>query len=229
MYFQVTRGVAKRDHAFPKNVEPTVFLMSNPLVNPAREDVEKGGVALSAADNRWLRCDIKSTSLIGTCLLRQLSAEAGGAETILFRDGRLTEASSSNVFVVKNGVLAVPPESNLILPGITYDVVVGARARRRHGARAARGDAGRGARRGRGLGHLLVQGCLSHRRAGRRQDRRRQARSALPSHVRAVPGVQAQCDARGQARARIWLCVGAQVPSPDGGSPARVSCEFPSR
>lgn len=124
VYFQVTRGVAKRDHAFPKNVEPTVFMMSNPLVNPPREQVVRGGKAISAADNRWLRCDIKSTSLIGNCLLRQLSAEAGGAETILFRDGKLTEASSANVFIVKRGVVAAPPKSNLILPGITYDVVV---------------------------------------------------------------------------------------------------------
>src|SRR3982074_3741281 len=92
IYFQVTRGVAKRDHALPKNVEPTVFMMSNPLVNPPAEQVQKGGSAVSARDNRWLRCDIKSTSLIGNCLLRQLSAEAGGAETILFRDGILTEA-----------------------------------------------------------------------------------------------------------------------------------------
>ena len=123
VYFQVTRGVAKRDHAFPKNVEPTVFMMSNPLVNPPKEQVEKGGAAVSAVDNRWLRCDIKSISLIGNCLLRQLSAETGSAETILFRDGKLTEASASNVFIVKGGVIQSPPKSNLILPGITYDVV----------------------------------------------------------------------------------------------------------
>ena len=71
----MTRGVAKRDHAFPKDAEPTVFMMSNPLVNPPREQVEKGGTAVSARDHRWLRCDIKSISLIGNCLLRQLSAE----------------------------------------------------------------------------------------------------------------------------------------------------------
>jgi len=124
VYFQVTRGVAKRDHAFPKNVEPTVFMMSNPLVNPPAEQVQKGGSAVSAKDNRWLRCDIKSTSLIGNCLLRQLSAETGGAETILFRDGILTEASASNVFIVKAGAIRCPPKGNLILPGITYDVVV---------------------------------------------------------------------------------------------------------
>ncbi|HEX2332252.1 MAG TPA: D-amino acid aminotransferase [Burkholderiales bacterium] len=124
MYFQVTRGAAKRDHAFPANVEPTVFMMSNPLVNPPPAQVEKGASAVGAQDYRWLRCDIKSISLIGNCLLRQLSAEAGGAETILFRDGRLTEASASNVFIVKRGVIQSPSKSNLILPGITYDVVV---------------------------------------------------------------------------------------------------------
>jgi D-alanine transaminase len=123
VYFQVTRGVAKRDHAFPKSAEPTVFMMATPLVNPPREQVENGAVAVSAEDYRWLRCDIKSISLIGNVLLRQLSAEAGAAETILFRDGKLTEASASNVFVVKGGVIAGPPKSSLILPGITYDVV----------------------------------------------------------------------------------------------------------
>ena len=123
VYFQVTRGVAKRDHAFPKNVEPTVFMMSNPLVNPPREQVEKGASAVSARDYRWHRCDIKSISLIGNCLLRQLSAESGAAETILFREGKLTEASASNVFAVKRGVILSPAKDELILPGITYDVV----------------------------------------------------------------------------------------------------------
>ena len=123
VYFQVTRGVAKRDHAFPKNVEPTVFMMSNALVNPPAEQVARGGAAVSAQDNRWLRCDIKSISLVGNVLLRQLSAEAGAAETILFRDAKLTEASASNVFIVRRGVIQSPPKSSLILAGITYDVV----------------------------------------------------------------------------------------------------------
>ena len=123
VYFQVTRGVAKRDHAFPKEAAPTVFVMSNPLVNPPAELVERGAAAVTAVDNRWLRCDIKSISLIGNVLLRQHSADVGAVETILFRDGKLTEASASNVFIVKRGAILSPPKSNLILPGITYDVV----------------------------------------------------------------------------------------------------------
>ena len=124
VYLQVTRGVAKRDHAFPKGVKPTVFMMSNPLVTPAPALVESGVACVTAQDYRWLNCDIKSVSLLGNCLLRQLSVDAGAAETILFRDGRLTEASASNVFVVRDGVLLTPPKDNLVLPGITYDVVL---------------------------------------------------------------------------------------------------------
>jgi D-alanine transaminase len=124
VYFQVTRGVAKRDHAFPKDAVPTVFMMSNPLSTPSPEAVERGVSAVSAIDDRWLHCDIKSISLIGNVLLRQISADAGGAETILFRNGKLSEASASNVFAVKGGVILSPAKSHLILPGITYDVVV---------------------------------------------------------------------------------------------------------
>ncbi len=124
VYFQVTRGVARRDHAFPKDAAPTVFMMSNPLVNPPKELVERGAKCVSANDFRWQRCDIKSISLIGNCLLRQVSADVDAVETILFRDGLLTEASASNVFIVKGGVVMGPPKSNFILPGITYDVVV---------------------------------------------------------------------------------------------------------
>lgn len=124
VYFQVTRGVAKRDHAFPKGVTPTVFMMSNPLVTPSPALVDSGVACVSAEDYRWLNCDIKSVSLLGNCLLRQLSADVGATETILFRDGKLTEASSSNVFIVKNGVVLTPPKDNFVLPGITYDVVL---------------------------------------------------------------------------------------------------------
>jgi D-alanine transaminase len=124
IYLQVTRGVAKRDHAFPKVTTPTVFGMSNPLVTPAREVVDKGIHAITTIDYRWLKCDVKSTSLLGNCLLRQLAADAGALEVVMFRDGFLTEGSSSNVFVVKDGVILAPPKNHLVLPGITYDVVL---------------------------------------------------------------------------------------------------------
>ncbi len=124
VYLQVTRGVARRDHAFPKDVKQTVFMMSGPLTTPSREQIDKGVSAITASDFRWLKCDVKSVSLLGNCLLRQMAADAGATETILFRDGQLTEASASNVFVVKNGVLLAPPKNNLVLPGITYDVVL---------------------------------------------------------------------------------------------------------
>ncbi len=124
VYLQVTRGVARRDHAFPKDIKPTVFMMSSPLVTPAPALVESGVACVTAQDYRWLNCDIKSTSLLGNCMLRQLSVDAGAAETILFRDGQLTEASASNVFVVRDGVVLAPPKDHLVLPGITYDVVI---------------------------------------------------------------------------------------------------------
>ncbi len=124
VYLQVTRGLAKRDHAFPKGVKPTVFMMSSPLVTPQPALIESGVACITAQDYRWLNCDVKSVSLLGNCMLRQLSADVGAAETILFRDGRLTEASSSNVFVVRDGKLLTPPKDHLVLPGITYDVVL---------------------------------------------------------------------------------------------------------
>jgi D-alanine transaminase len=121
VYFQVTRGVAKRDHAFPAAVAPTVFMMSNPLATPAAEQVERGVAVVCADDNRWRRCDLKTISLVGNVLMRQLAADAGAVETVMFRDGWLTEASASNVLIVTGGVIVAPPKDNLILPGITYD------------------------------------------------------------------------------------------------------------
>jgi len=125
LYIQVTRGVPpKRDHVLPKGLKPTVFLMTYPLASPSREQVENGVKCITSPDFRWEKCNIKSTSLLGNVLARQLSADVGATETILFRDGMLTEASASNVFVVKNATVAAPPRDNLILLGITYDLLV---------------------------------------------------------------------------------------------------------
>lgn len=124
VYLHLTRGVAPREHAFPQGLKPTVFMMSNPLAQPAAALVERGVSAITAQDLRWLRCDIKSVSLLGNCWLRTLAADAGCAETILLRDGQLTEGSTANVFIVSGSRVIAPPKSHLMLPGVTYDVVV---------------------------------------------------------------------------------------------------------
>jgi len=120
VYFQVTRGVAPRDHAMVRGLRPTVFVMVNPLP-PISDAIRAKGVAcVTAADFRWQKAHIKSTSLLGAVLARQISVEAGAAETIMFRDGWLSEASSSNVWIVKDGQLMGPPKNNLVLTGIRY-------------------------------------------------------------------------------------------------------------
>ena len=126
LYLHITRGAAKRDHAFPKPpVTPTVFMMSNPLPAPPAELLQSGIACITAPDNRWLRCDIKSIALLPNVLLRQMAVDAGCAETILIRNNEfMTEGAASNIFVVKNGKLLAPPKDNLMLPGITYDVVL---------------------------------------------------------------------------------------------------------
>lgn len=130
VYLQVTRGAdERRNHAFPALVRPTVFLTTEPLLTPPDAQRERGVAAVSAADFRWLRCDLKTVSLLANCLLRQAAVDQGCAETVLFRDGFLTEGAASNIFVVRDGVLLAPPKSHLMLPGITYDVVLELAAR----------------------------------------------------------------------------------------------------
>ena len=131
LYLHITRGVAKRDHAFPQPpAAPTVFMMSSPLVPPSAELLKTGVSAVTAIDNRWLHCDIKAISLLPNVLLRQQAVDAGCAEAILIRQGKdetdsfMTEGAASNIFVVKNGTLLAPPKDNLMLPGITYDVIM---------------------------------------------------------------------------------------------------------
>lgn len=124
VYIQVTRGAPKkRDHVIPKGLEPTVFMMCYPLASPSKDAVENGVACVTSPDFRWEKCHIKSTSLLGNVLARQVSADVGATETILLRDGFLTEASASNVFVVRDGVVAAPPRDNLILLGITYELL----------------------------------------------------------------------------------------------------------
>jgi D-alanine transaminase len=123
LYLQVTRGVAPRGHVMPTDIEPTVFMMSNPLVPPTPEQRHKGVACTTARDFRWERGDIKSISLLGNVLARQMSADHGAVETILFRDGYLTEGSSSNVWVVHEGAVLGPPKSEHLLEGVRYELI----------------------------------------------------------------------------------------------------------
>ncbi|SFU35750.1 D-alanine transaminase [Nitrosomonas eutropha] len=124
LYLHITRGVAKRDHAFPHGVTPTVFMMSSPLLTPPEGLLASGAAAVTAQDNRWGRCDIKTISLLPNILLRQLSVDEHAIETILLRNGLLTEGAASNIFIVKGNQLLTPPKDHRILPGTTYDVVL---------------------------------------------------------------------------------------------------------
>lgn len=123
VYLQVTRGVARRAHAFPAESTPTVFIMTNPIVLPSATARANGVACVSMEDKRWLRCEIKSISLLGNVLAAQNAAENDAVESIQFRDGYLTEASASNVWIVKDGVLMGPPKDNLILEGIRYGLI----------------------------------------------------------------------------------------------------------
>lgn len=123
VYLQVTRGVALRDHVMPEGITPTVFVMSNPMKPPAAEQRHLGVACITARDFRWERGDIKSISLLGNVLARQMSADHGAAETIMFRDGWLTEGSGSNVWVVHEGAVLGAPRSEHVLEGIRYELL----------------------------------------------------------------------------------------------------------
>lgn len=123
IYIEVTRGVAPRDHVMPDGLTPTVFVMTNPMKPPTADQRHHGVTCTTARDFRWQRGDIKSVSLLGAVLARQMSADHGAAETIMFRDGWLTEASASNVWVVHEGALLGPPKSEQVLEGIRVDLL----------------------------------------------------------------------------------------------------------
>jgi D-alanine transaminase len=128
LYIQITRGVAMRDHVMPADIEPTVFIMSNPYKPVPAEQRRQGVACVSARDFRWERGDIKCTSLLGNVLARQMAADQGALETILFREGAhggpwLTEGSSSNVWIVHEGALLGPPMNEHVLEGIRVELL----------------------------------------------------------------------------------------------------------
>jgi D-alanine transaminase len=123
IYLQVTRGAAaKRDHAFPLNIQPTVFAMSSNIAPLA--GLNSGIKAMTMDDMRWQLCHIKAITLLANILNRQEAADHGCAEAILVKQGHVTEGAASNVFAVIGGILVTPPKSNEILPGITRDAIL---------------------------------------------------------------------------------------------------------
>ncbi|MEW9899117.1 D-amino acid aminotransferase [Chitinivorax sp. PXF-14] len=130
VYIQVTRGAGpNRDFPFPPTARQTAMIYPMPLVTPSAEVKAAGVSAITHEDFRWLRCDIKSIALLANVLLRNEAIAAGCAETVLFRDGWLSEGAASNIFVVRDGIMLSPPKSHLMLSGITYDLVLELAAR----------------------------------------------------------------------------------------------------
>ena len=124
LYLQVTRGAEfGRNHAWPEGLRPTLFGYATALDPVAPAVLERGVAAVTAADTRWARRDIKSTALLANILLKKQGADAGAFETIMLENGELTEGSSTTVHVVKDGVIRTPPNGHHILPGTTRDVV----------------------------------------------------------------------------------------------------------
>ncbi len=124
LYLQITRGVAKRDHAFPDKVTPTVFAMST-LLEPLADKIRTSGIsAVTMNDNRWENCHLKTIALLPNILLRQQALDAGGTEAILIRNNEITEGAASNLFMVKDGCVMTPPKGPRLLPGITRDLIV---------------------------------------------------------------------------------------------------------
>lgn len=124
LYIQVSRGPAPRNHAFPPDPKPTIFMIARSLARPDRALVERGVACISVPDIRWLRCDIKSIGLLPNVLAKQQAKEAGAYEALFVRDGILTEGTSSNVFAVKDGKLITHPGDGHILPGITRRLIL---------------------------------------------------------------------------------------------------------
>lgn len=124
VYIQITRGITNREHEYPPEMVPTVFMMPQPLPKDSANDRQAGVSAMTTEDIRWQRCDIKTISLMANVMLKQMAAEQGADEMILLRDGYVTEGAASSVFVVLAGEVLTPTLSGSILPGITRKVVM---------------------------------------------------------------------------------------------------------
>jgi D-alanine transaminase len=123
VYLQITRGSHTRIHRFPEDIKPTVYATAFPFASKW-DQLENGVKVITAEDIRWLRCDIKSISLLPNVLYAQKADEQDAAEAIFIRNGIVTEGTHSSFMAVKNGVVYTHPDSNLILPSITKKVIL---------------------------------------------------------------------------------------------------------
>nr|WP_263312962.1 D-amino-acid transaminase [Mammaliicoccus sp. Marseille-Q6498] len=123
VYIQVTRGVAPRNHPFPESNTKPVFSAFSKSYDRPYDQLENGVKAIIEDDIRWLRCDIKSLNLLGNVLAKEKATQNDAAEAIMHRDGIVTEGSSSNVYAIKDGKIYTHPANNLILKGITRNVI----------------------------------------------------------------------------------------------------------
>ncbi|MBF0256297.1 MAG: D-amino acid aminotransferase [Gammaproteobacteria bacterium] len=125
IYLQVTRGAdSKRDHEIPQGLSPTLFAMATPITPPSPEQAELGISCITLDDIRWAHCNVKAVTLLANVLLKQQAIDEGSQEAILIRDGQAIEGSTSNLFIVKDGLIITPPKGPQLLPGITRDLVL---------------------------------------------------------------------------------------------------------
>jgi len=125
VYLQVTRGIARRDHGFPGNIQPSVFVMASSVAQKPTHEI----ACITLNDDRWQHCDIKTIALLPNVLLRQQAHDQDADEAILIRDGLITEGAASNVFIVQNETIITAPKGPFILPGVTRDIIIGLAAR----------------------------------------------------------------------------------------------------
>ncbi len=124
IYIQITRGVAPRDHKFPEKTQPTIVAVCNPLAAVDPDLLAQGVAAITMEDFRWQCCNIKSISLLPNILAKQQAQDSQAHEALFFRENRLTEGTTSNVFIVENRCIITPPKSTDLLAGITRDLVL---------------------------------------------------------------------------------------------------------
>ena len=123
VYVQITRGVGYRNHAFPKNSRPTIFIMSSELIRPTDQMISNGINAITTNDNRWNSCDIKSISLLPNVLAREEAVALNCDEAILVDNGKITEGAASTIWIVKHGKVFCPEPCNNLLEGVRIKII----------------------------------------------------------------------------------------------------------